>query len=61
MSDVIVLIHGSANGPQSWGQVRRELGSEGARVVAPDMLGYGGAPPPAPPVFVIWGHYNWAG
>jgi pimeloyl-ACP methyl ester carboxylesterase len=46
MSNVVVLIHGSANGSHSWGRVRRELASEGARGVAPDRLGYGGAPPP---------------
>jgi hypothetical protein len=27
MSNVVVLIHGSANGSHSWGQVRRELAS----------------------------------
>ncbi|MBI5068738.1 MAG: alpha/beta fold hydrolase [Deltaproteobacteria bacterium] len=47
MSDAIVLLHGSANGSYSWGQVRRALASHRAKVLAPDMLGYGGAPPPS--------------
>lgn len=47
MSDAIVLLHGSANGSYSWGQVRRALASQGAKVLAPDMLGYGGAPAPS--------------
>lgn len=47
MSDVIVLLHGSANGSHSWGPVERTLVSRGAMVVAPDMLGYGHAHPPS--------------
>jgi pimeloyl-ACP methyl ester carboxylesterase len=46
MSDAIVLLHGSANGSYSWGAVQRALSSTGAEVIAPDMLGYGHAPPP---------------
>jgi pimeloyl-ACP methyl ester carboxylesterase len=45
-SEVIVLLHGSANGAYSWGSVQRSLQSSGATVVAPDMLGYGRAPAP---------------
>ena len=47
MSDLIVLLHGSANGSYSWGPVQSALVSRGATVVAPDMLGYGNAPPPS--------------
>jgi pimeloyl-ACP methyl ester carboxylesterase len=49
MSDgeVIVLLHGSANGSYSWGAVARALARSGATVIAPDMLGYGTAPPPS--------------
>src|SRR5215475_2730497 len=47
MGDVIVLLQGSANGSYSWGPVQRALISAGERVVAPDMLGYGKAPPPS--------------
>src|SRR6266404_3807812 len=47
VSDVIVLLHGSANGSHSWGPVERTLVSRGAMVVAPDMLGYGHAHPPS--------------
>jgi pimeloyl-ACP methyl ester carboxylesterase len=50
MGDLTVLLHGSANGSYSWGAVRQALlaaGAWGPRVVAPDMLGYGSAPPPS--------------
>jgi pimeloyl-ACP methyl ester carboxylesterase len=47
MSDVIVLLHGSANGAYSWGPVRALLGTSGQRVFAPDMLGYGQEPAPS--------------
>jgi len=47
MSDLIALLHGSANGSYSWGPVQRALISWGAKVVAPDMLGYGKAPQPS--------------
>ncbi len=47
MRDAIVLLHGSANGSYSWGPIQRALASTGAKVVAPDMLGYGNAPPPS--------------
>jgi pimeloyl-ACP methyl ester carboxylesterase len=47
MSDVIVLLHGSANGSYSWGPVRSALAASGASVFAPDMLGYGKAPVPS--------------
>ncbi len=40
----IVLLHGSATGPHSWGAVRTGLEARGARVLAPDMLGYGRSP-----------------
>ncbi len=47
----IMLIHGSPGAARNWRDVRAQL--EGAyRVVAPDMLGYGGTdprPPSAPP------------
>ncbi len=47
MTDLIVLLHGSANGSYSFRSVQQALASTGARVVAPDMLGYGSAPPPS--------------
>jgi len=47
MRETIVLIHGSANGSYSWGPVERALEAAGAKVVAPDMLGYGSAPEPS--------------
>jgi|GEM_PF-1831987 len=47
MSDLIVLLHGSANGSYSWGPVQSALAATGAKVLAPDMLGYGNAPPPS--------------
>ncbi|WP_434384910.1 alpha/beta fold hydrolase [Melittangium boletus] len=47
MSESLVLLHGSANGAYSWGAVLRGLGPTGARVLAPDMLGYGRAPAPS--------------
>lgn len=43
----IVLLHGSATGSHSWAAVRRGLEARGARVVAPDMLGYGRSPTPS--------------
>jgi pimeloyl-ACP methyl ester carboxylesterase len=46
MSDTIVLLHGSASGSASWGPVASVLASSGARVFAPDMLGYGRSPAP---------------
>jgi pimeloyl-ACP methyl ester carboxylesterase len=48
MSNTIVLLHGSANGSYSWGAVQRGLASTGARILAPDMLGYGKSPAPSP-------------
>lgn len=47
MSESLVLLHGSANGAYSWGAVLRGLGPSGARVLAPDMLGYGRSPAPS--------------
>jgi pimeloyl-ACP methyl ester carboxylesterase len=47
MSESLVLLHGSANGAYSWGAVLRGLGPGGARVLAPDMLGYGRSPAPS--------------
>jgi len=48
MSDeLIILLHGSANGAHSWGSVAQGLESAGRRVAAPDMLGYGSAPSPS--------------
>jgi pimeloyl-ACP methyl ester carboxylesterase len=47
MGNVIVLLHGSANGSYSWGAVARTLERSGATVIAPDMLGYGRAPAPS--------------
>jgi pimeloyl-ACP methyl ester carboxylesterase len=44
----IVLLHGSANGSYSWGAVREALATQGATVLAPDMLGYGRSPAPGP-------------
>ncbi len=43
----IVLLHGSATGSTSWVPVRTGLEAFGARVVVPDMLGYGRSPPPS--------------
>jgi pimeloyl-ACP methyl ester carboxylesterase len=43
----IVLLHGSATGSHSWGAVRTGLEARGARVLAPDMLGYGRSPAPS--------------
>jgi pimeloyl-ACP methyl ester carboxylesterase len=45
MTDTIVLLHGGATG-SSWNAVARSLVSSGARVFAPDMLGYGASPAP---------------
>ena len=47
MGETVVLLHGSANGSYSWGQVRRLLAPTGSRLLAPDMLGYGRAPAPS--------------
>ena len=47
MDNVIVLLHGSANGSYSWRQVKNALRSQGLDVFAPDMLGYGKAPAPS--------------
>jgi pimeloyl-ACP methyl ester carboxylesterase len=47
MTDALVLLHGSANGAYSWGPVLRGLAPSGARVFAPDMLGYGRSPAPS--------------
>jgi pimeloyl-ACP methyl ester carboxylesterase len=47
MDNVIVLLHGSANGSYSWRQVKSALRSQGLDVFAPDMLGYGKAPAPS--------------
>jgi len=41
MTDTIVLLHGSATGSSSWDPVAGSLTSSGARVFAPDLLGYG--------------------
>ncbi len=46
MSDTIVLLHGSATGSSSWDPVAGPLASSGARVFAPDLLGYGQSPVP---------------
>ena len=46
MTDTIVLLHGGATGSSSWNAVGRSLASSGARVFAPDMLGYGASPAP---------------
>src|SRR6267142_4152119 len=46
MSDTIVLLHGSATGSSSWDPVAGPLASSGARVLAPDLLGYGQSPVP---------------
>ncbi|MEX3959081.1 alpha/beta fold hydrolase [Trinickia sp. EG282A] len=43
----IVLLHGSATGSHSWAAVRTSLEAHGARVLAPDMLGYGRSPTPS--------------
>jgi pimeloyl-ACP methyl ester carboxylesterase len=47
MSEVIVLLHGSASGSYSWGPIRSALATSGASTFAPDMLGYGKAPAPS--------------
>ncbi|HWO00053.1 MAG TPA: alpha/beta fold hydrolase [Blastocatellia bacterium] len=47
MDNVIILLHGSANGSYSWRQVKSALRSQGLDVFAPDMLGYGKAPAPS--------------
>jgi pimeloyl-ACP methyl ester carboxylesterase len=41
MSDLIVLLHGAATGSSSWTPVSAALTAAGARVVAPDLIGYG--------------------
>jgi pimeloyl-ACP methyl ester carboxylesterase len=46
LTDTIVLLHGSATGSSSWRPVADTLAASGARVFAPDMLGYGRSPPP---------------
>ena len=46
MSETIVLLHGSATGSSSRDPVASSLVSAGARVFAPDMLGYGQSPAP---------------
>jgi pimeloyl-ACP methyl ester carboxylesterase len=46
MSNAIVLLHGSATGSSSWSPIADSLRSSGARVFAPDMLGYGRSPAP---------------
>src|SRR3954465_7658517 len=43
----IVLLHGSLTGSHSWAAVRTGLEAHGARVLAPDMLGYGRSPKPS--------------
>ncbi|MVT55230.1 alpha/beta fold hydrolase [Bradyrhizobium yuanmingense] len=43
----IVLLHGSLTGSYSWTAVRTGLEAHGARVLAPDMLGYGQSPTPS--------------
>jgi pimeloyl-ACP methyl ester carboxylesterase len=47
MNNVIVLLHGSANGSRLWRRVQSGLTSLGFNVFAPDMLGYGEAPAPS--------------
>src|SRR5262249_27636365 len=46
VTDTIVLLHGGATGSSLWNRVARALVSSGARVFAPDMLGYGPSPAP---------------
>lgn len=46
MTDTIVLLHDGATGSSSWNALARSLVSSGARVFAPDMLGYGASPAP---------------
>lgn len=44
--ELVVLIHGSAAGaPIVWSPLRSQLQRAGRRVLAPDLLGYGAAPP----------------
>ena len=42
-----MLLHGSATGSSSWAPVAASLASFGARVFAPDLIGYGRSPVPA--------------
>src|SRR5262245_4835908 len=43
----ILLLHGMATGAASWRPVARALADSGAGGLAPDLLGYGKAPPPS--------------
>jgi pimeloyl-ACP methyl ester carboxylesterase len=47
MSDSIVMLHGSATGAMSWKPIAESLVADGARVFAPDLLGYGHASAPS--------------
>jgi pimeloyl-ACP methyl ester carboxylesterase len=47
MSDLIVLLHGSATGSSSWTPISAPLAALGASVIAPDLIGYGRSPPPS--------------
>jgi pimeloyl-ACP methyl ester carboxylesterase len=47
MSDLIVLLHGSATGSSSWTPLAASLAGSSASVVAPDLIGYGRSPPPS--------------
>jgi pimeloyl-ACP methyl ester carboxylesterase len=55
MTDTIVLLHGSATSSSSWDAVARSLVSSGATAFSPDMLGYGGSPPPTSSDFAVIG------
>jgi pimeloyl-ACP methyl ester carboxylesterase len=43
----ILLLHGMATGSASWGPIAKSLVASGNVVLAPDLLGYGKAPPPS--------------
>lgn len=43
-NDFPIVLHGSETSSHSWGAVRTGLEACGARVLAPDMLGYGRSP-----------------
>lgn len=45
---MIVLLHGSGQGPMSWARVRLALEAAHAEVLTPPMLGYHAAPPAEP-------------
>jgi pimeloyl-ACP methyl ester carboxylesterase len=47
MSDLIVLLHGSATGSSTWTPISAPLAGSGASFTVPDLIGYGRSPPPS--------------